>query len=140
MRYMTSLYLKYFLRKLPKTVEICLKKSRPAGYFFVGVYTANIYISITTEIKKLSRLQLNVLNLLTSCLFVCLSGRLPQGKESGYPIRDLASRPREDCNRVCNWNSRLATFPDWPHSSRQVVLPGNQTCQFNPNTTITVVI
>ena len=38
MRYMTSLYLKYFLRKLPKTVEICLKKSRPAGYFFVGVY------------------------------------------------------------------------------------------------------
>ena len=38
MRYMTSLYLKYFLRKLPKTVEICLKKSRLPGYFFVGVY------------------------------------------------------------------------------------------------------
>ena len=33
MRYMTSLYLKYFLRKLPKTVEICLKKSRLPGYF-----------------------------------------------------------------------------------------------------------
>ena len=41
MRYMTSLYLKYFLRKLPKTVEICLKKSRPAGYFFVGVYVVS---------------------------------------------------------------------------------------------------
>ena len=38
MRYIKFLYLKYFLRKLPKTVEICLKKSRPAGYFFVGVY------------------------------------------------------------------------------------------------------
>ena len=24
-------------------------------------------------------------------LFVCLSGRLPQRKESGYPIRDFAS-------------------------------------------------
>ena len=38
MRYMTSLYLKYFLRKLPKSVETCLKKSRSDGYFFVGVY------------------------------------------------------------------------------------------------------
>ena len=27
------------------------------------------------------------------CLFVCLSGRLPQRKESGCPIRDSASRP-----------------------------------------------
>ena len=40
MRYIKFLYLKYFLGKLPKTVEICLKKSRPAGYFFVGVYVA----------------------------------------------------------------------------------------------------
>ena len=43
-------------------------------------------------------------------LFVCLSGRLPQGKESGYLIRDLASHPREVCNRVCSQTSRLVTF------------------------------
>ena len=28
-------------------------------------------------------------------MFVCLSGRLPRKKESGCPIRDSASRPRE---------------------------------------------
>ena len=28
----------YFLRKLPKTVEICLKKSRPGGSLLVPVY------------------------------------------------------------------------------------------------------
>ena len=38
MRYIKFLYLKYFLRKLPKTVEICLKKSRPGGSFLAPVY------------------------------------------------------------------------------------------------------
>ena len=35
----------------------------------------------------------NIFILLIVCLFVCLSGRLPQRKESGCPIRDSASRP-----------------------------------------------
>ena len=38
MRYIKFLYLKYFLRKLPKTVEICLKRSRPGGSFLAPVY------------------------------------------------------------------------------------------------------
>ena len=45
MRYITSLYLRYFLRKLPKTVEICLKKSRPGQYFFLWVYIGTLKIS-----------------------------------------------------------------------------------------------
>ena len=73
--------------------------------------------------------------------FVCLSGRLPQGKESGYPIRDLASHPRGVCNRT--WNATC--FPDWQHSRLVSLIQAGgiaweQTGQFNPNTTIRTTI
>ena len=37
LRYITFLNFEYFLRKLPKRVKIGVKKSRPYGYFLVGV-------------------------------------------------------------------------------------------------------
>ena len=76
------------------------------------------------------------------CCF-CLCGPWILRSSDGSSLRDITSSPSEVCSRVCNRISRLATFPDWPHSSRQVVLPGNREGsygQFNPNTTITAVI
>ena len=61
-----------------------------------------------------------------SSLFVCfLFVWALDYSSDGSSLRDITSSPREVCSRVCNRISRLATFPDWPHSSRQVVLPGN---------------
>ena len=66
------------------------------------------------------------------CLFVWVDV-FHKGRKVGVPyFRDLASRPREDCSRQSIIGHgvphvfQIGDIPDWPHSSRRVVLPGNK--------------